>query len=59
MQALELVVLVVEEERPSPFFQCSMFKLGRIQRQPPDSCHTLDMLVLIVYTTTMAFNICK
>ena len=33
--------------------------LGRIQRQPPDSCHILDIPVLIVYTTTMAFNICK
>jgi hypothetical protein len=31
--------------------------LGRIQRQPPDSYHILDMPVLIVYTTTMAFNI--
>ena len=25
---------------------------GRIQGQPPDSCHILDVLVLIVYTTT-------
>ena len=33
--------------------------LGRIQRQPPDNCHILDMPVLIVYATTMAFNICK
>ena len=32
--------------------------LGRIQGQLPDSCHILDMPVLIVYTTTMAFNIC-
>ena len=31
--------------------------LGRIQRQPPDSYHILDMPVLIVFTTTMAFNI--
>jgi hypothetical protein len=33
--------------------------LGRIKRQPPDSCHILEMPVLIVYTTTMTFNICK
>ena len=30
------------------------FQLGKIQRQPPDSGHILDMPVL-----TMAFNICK
>jgi len=33
--------------------------LGRIQGQLPDNCHILDMPVLIVYTTPMAFNICK
>ena len=38
--------------------ECNCLHLGRIQRQPPDSCHILDIPVLIVYTTTMAFNIC-
>ena len=38
--------------------ECNCLHLGRIQRQLPDSSHILDMSVLIVYTTTMAFNIC-